>query len=61
MLNVFAKIFGNKNDREVKKYRKRANAITSLESKYEKLSDEELQNCFEELKQAVLNNRKKFK
>ncbi|MFY9075100.1 preprotein translocase subunit SecA [Malaciobacter mytili] len=58
MLNVFAKIFGNKNDREVKKYRKRANAITSLESKYEKLSDEELQNCFEELKQAVLNNEK---
>ncbi len=58
MLNVFAKIFGNKNDREVKRYRKRANAITSLESKYEKLSDEELQSCFEELKQAVLNNEK---
>ncbi|RXK01038.1 preprotein translocase subunit SecA [Arcobacter sp. CECT 8986] len=60
MLNVFAMIFGNKNDREVKKYKKRANAITALESKYEKLTDEELQSSFEALKQSVLNQEKKL-
>lgn len=58
MLNVFAMIFGNKNDREVKRYKKRANAITALESKYENLSDEALQKSFEELKQSVINEEK---
>lgn len=58
MLNVFAMLFGNKNDREVKRYKKRANAITALESKYENLSDEALQKSFEELKQSVLNEEK---
>jgi preprotein translocase subunit SecA len=44
MINIFSSIFGTSNDREVKKYKKRANAITALESKYESMSDEELQN-----------------
>ena len=44
MLNVFSKIYGTRNDREVKQYRKKAQEITSLENKYENLSDEELQN-----------------
>ena len=35
-------IFGTRNDREVKDYRKKAEAITALESKYENLTDEEL-------------------
>ncbi|RXJ87034.1 preprotein translocase subunit SecA [Arcobacter sp. CECT 8985] len=60
MLNVFAMIFGNKNDREVKKYKKRANAITALESKYKELTDEQLQSSFESLKQSVLNEEKKL-
>ena len=46
MLNVFSKIFGTRNDREVKQYRKKAQEITALESKYENLSNEELQNEF---------------
>ena len=58
MLNVFSKIFGTKNDREVKQYRKRAEAITALESNYEKLSDEELQNEFNKLKELVQNKEK---
>ena len=37
MLNVFSKIFGTRNDREVKKYRKKAEAITAIESKYASL------------------------
>ena len=35
MLNVFSKIFGTRNDKEVKRYRKRAQEINALESKYE--------------------------
>ncbi|GGD37805.1 protein translocase subunit SecA [Malaciobacter pacificus] len=58
MLNVFSKIFGTKNDREVKKYLKRAQVINSLESKYEKLSDEELKSEFNTLKELVQNEGK---
>ncbi len=58
MLNVFSKIFGTTNDREIKKYKKRAEVITQLESKYENLSDEELQNSFNELKTQVQNEEK---
>lgn len=58
MLNVFSKIFGTTNDREIKKYKKRAEVITQLESKYENLSDEELQNSFNELKTQVQNKEK---
>ncbi|MGB5791881.1 preprotein translocase subunit SecA [Poseidonibacter sp.] len=58
MLNVFSKIFGTTNDREIKKYRKRAEEITQLESKYESLSDDELQSSFNELKTQVQNEEK---
>ena len=58
MLNVFSKIFGTRNDREVKQYRKRAQEITALESKYENLSDEELQNEFNKLKELVQKEEK---
>ena len=58
MLNVFSKIFGTRNDREVKNYRKKAEAITALESKYENLSDEELKNEFNKLKELVQNEEK---
>ena len=58
MLNVFSKIFGTRNDREVKQYRKRVQEITALESNYEKLSDEELQNEFNKLKELVQKEEK---
>jgi len=58
MLNVFSKIFGTKNDKEVKRYKKRAQEITLLESKYESMSDDELQNSFNELKNQVQNEEK---
>ncbi|RBQ28735.1 preprotein translocase subunit SecA [Aliarcobacter vitoriensis] len=58
MLNVFSKVFGTKNDRVVKKYRKRASEITALEKNYENLSDEELKNEFNKLKQIIQNEEK---
>ena len=58
MLNVFSKIFGTRNDREVKQYRKRVQEITALESKYENLSDEELQSEFNKLRELVQKEEK---
>ena len=58
MLNVFSKIFGTRNDREVKKYRKKAELITALEKNYENLSDEELKNEFNKLKELVQKEEK---
>jgi len=49
-------IFGSKNDRIVKGYLKRAQKINKLEDQYTKLSDEELQTAFNELKMAVQSN-----
>ncbi len=60
MLNIFSKIFGTKNDKEVKKYAKRANAINALESKYESMSDEELKSAFEAFKTEVQNESVKL-
>jgi preprotein translocase subunit SecA len=56
MLKVIGKLFGTKNDRELKKYRKRVKEINKLESEYEKLSDEELQNRFFDIKNEVLKD-----
>ncbi|RXJ70048.1 preprotein translocase subunit SecA [Halarcobacter ebronensis] len=61
MINIFSKIFGTSNDREVKRYRKKAEAITALEEKYQSLSDEELQNIFNELKSKVQNGEIELK
>ncbi|MFV0480694.1 MAG: preprotein translocase subunit SecA [Campylobacteraceae bacterium] len=47
------KIFGTKNDREVKKYAKRIVYINALEDKYNKMSDIELQTAFNALKDEV--------
>ena len=58
MLNVFSKIFGTRNDREVKQYRKKVQEITALESQYENLSDEELQSEFNKLKELVQKEEK---
>jgi len=56
MLKVLGKIFGTKNDRELKKYKKRIKEINKLEEKYEKMSDEELQNSFFDIKNKVLED-----
>ena len=53
MLNIFAKIFGTKNDKEIKQYYKKIQAINDLESKYEPMDDEELKNSFYELKKSL--------
>ncbi|MDQ1339771.1 MAG: preprotein translocase subunit SecA [Campylobacterota bacterium] len=52
---AFASIFGTKNDKEIKKYKKRVKAINDLEQKYEKLSDDELKSTFGELKERAKN------
>ena len=56
MLKLLGKLFGTKNDRELKKYKKRVENINGLEEKYEKMSDEELQNSFFDIKNSVLKD-----
>ncbi|EAU00304.1 MULTISPECIES: preprotein translocase subunit SecA [Campylobacter] len=50
---IFRKIFGTKNDREIKKYVKRVKFINTLEPKYEAMNDEELKAAFNELRAKV--------
>ncbi|TPH47658.1 preprotein translocase subunit SecA [Helicobacter pylori] len=50
---IIGKIIGTRNDRWIKQYKKQVLAINALESTYEKMSDDELQNAFEELKKRV--------
>ena len=56
--DFLGKIFGTKNDREIKKYIKRVQNINALEPKYEKMSDIELQNSFNELKEEIRTDKK---
>lgn len=58
MLNIFSKIFGTKNDKEIKRYQKRASEIDTLEAKYEAMGDEELKSAFDALKNQVQNEEK---
>jgi preprotein translocase subunit SecA len=58
MLKIFSKIFGTKNDKEIKKYKKRIAKINELEEQYKSLSDDELKQEFEKLKQSVQNKEK---
>jgi len=55
MINIFSKIFGTRNDKEVKKYNKRAAIITALEESFSSMTDEELQENFNQLKTEVQN------
>ncbi|HEX5669977.1 MAG TPA: preprotein translocase subunit SecA, partial [Sulfuricurvum sp.] len=56
MLQSFiGKLFGTKNDREVKKYLTRVQEINARESHYSSLDDASLQNAFALLKESVLN------
>jgi len=56
MLAILGKLFGTKNDKEVKKYRKKVEIINALESKYSAMSDEELQKSVEEIKEKLQAN-----
>ena len=56
--SIVTKIFGTQNDKIVKKYLQRVENINALESKYEKLSDTELQESFKALQNSVLAQEK---
>jgi len=51
--NFLTKIFGSRNDRLLKQYRKTVDRINSMESQYEKLSDDELRGKTVEFKERV--------
>ncbi len=51
--NFLTKIFGSRNDRLLKTYRKTVDRINGLEPQYEKLSDDELKAQTESFKQRV--------
>ena len=53
--SIARKIFGTKNDKEIKKYRKRVSAINLLEDEYSALNDSQLQARFDEIKAKVRN------
>ena len=55
---TFGKIFGTKNDRELKTYNKRVKQINALEEKCKALSDDELKAAFEAIRQEVLSGEK---
>ena len=52
---LLKKIFGTKNDREIKALTKEVEKINALESEYEKLSDEDLQNKTNIFKERLKN------
>ncbi|MFY9142130.1 preprotein translocase subunit SecA [Sulfuricurvum sp.] len=56
--SLVGKIFGTKNDREVKKYRKNIVAINALESYYSAMGDDDLKIAFQSLKESVLSGAK---
>ncbi len=55
---IIGKIIGTRNDRWIKQYKKQVLAINALEPTYKKMSDDELQNAFEELKKRVRSTEK---
>ena len=50
---MMGKVFGTKNDRELKRYKRALKKINALEATYEAMDDAALQAAFEELKTAV--------
>jgi preprotein translocase subunit SecA len=57
MLSFIGKIFGTKNDKEVKRYKKIVDVINSLEPKYEAMNDDELQQAIETIKENIQNGQ----
>ena len=58
MIKSITSIFGSANDRIVKKYLKHAKKINQLESTYETMSDEALQEAFTALKKEVIEGKR---
>jgi preprotein translocase subunit SecA len=57
MLSTIAqKIFGTRNDREIKRYQKQVEAINALESHYEQMDDDALKSAFEGFREQILAN-----
>ena len=57
---LLKKIFGTKNDREVKALRKIVDQINALEPEYEKLSDEDLRHKTDIFKERLEKLLKEF-
>jgi preprotein translocase subunit SecA len=53
--NFLTQIFGSRNDRLLRQYRKTVERITAMEPAFEKLSDDELRGKTEEFKRRVAN------
>ena len=51
--NFLTQIFGSRNDRLLKQYRKRADRISALEAQFEQLSDEQLRAKTQQFKEQV--------
>ncbi|MCE3040405.1 preprotein translocase subunit SecA [Helicobacter anatolicus] len=56
--SMLGKIFGTRNTRLIKKYKKRVQEINQLESKYQELDDEALKQSFLELQKSVREGQK---
>ncbi len=57
MFSLVKKIFNSKNDRLIGHYKKQIKKINALESKYTALSDEELKDAFQKLKNYVQDSK----
>ena len=58
MINIISKIFGTKNDKIIKKYKKRVDKINELEAVYEKMSDDELKAVFNRFRDEIKEKTK---
>ena len=56
--NILTKIFGSRNDRLLKQYRKTVAQINALEQQLEQLTDEQLQAKTPEFKQRVASGER---
>ena len=50
---VIAKVFGTKNDREIKRLLPRAQVVSALEPEMQKLSDEQLRSKTDEFRKRI--------
>ncbi|MGE4455651.1 MAG: preprotein translocase subunit SecA [Arcobacteraceae bacterium] len=57
MIGFLTKIFGTRNDKEIKKYKKIVAQINAREEVYTSFSDDELKQRFEELKKSIKENK----
>ena len=55
MLDIFKKIFGSRNDRELKRMAKIVAQVNSLESKYKSMTDDELRGKTKEFKSLLVS------